>query len=93
MKILESIILFINSILWLLLVMLLTVIKYQLGFTGLLFFFLFLVLYFNAEYFIISKRNKFSYSRWIIFIGKLYWANRLAFTLLVITSMILVQLL
>ncbi len=88
MKFLESVLLFVNILLWLAGVAFMFLIAYQLGLVALFCFLLFLVFYFKAEYFIISKLEKFVYSDWAVFRVKLSWANSRAILILIITSLI-----
>lgn len=88
MKFLESIILFVNMLLWLVGVVFMFFIAYQLALVVLFCFLLFLVFYYKAEYFIISRLDKFVDSEWQIFRVKLAWANGQAILILIIISLI-----
>jgi len=63
-------------------------IAYQLALVVLFCFLLFLVFYYKAEYFIISRLEKFVYSDWAVFRVKLAWANGQAILILIIISLI-----
>jgi len=93
MKFLESTIFVFNIIIWLVGVVLMFFEAYQLGLVALFCFLLFLVFYFKAEYFIISRLDKFVDSEWQIFKVKLSWANGQAIIILVIISLIVAALL
>ncbi len=88
MKFLESAILFVNILLWLIGVAFMFLIAYQLALVALFCFLLFLVFYYKAEYFIISRLEKFVYSDWAVFRVKLAWANGQSILILIIISLI-----
>ncbi len=88
MKILESVILFFNILFWVIGIIVLFSVAYQYGLAALICFLLFLIFYFKANYFIISKLDKFVYSDWAVFRNKLVWANGQAITILIIISLI-----
>ena len=63
-------------------------VAWQLGLVAIFCFMLFLIFYFKAEYFIISRLDKFVGSEWQIFRVKLAWANGQAILILIIISLI-----
>jgi len=75
-------------LLWLVGVVFMFFIAYQLALVVLFCFLLFLVFYYKAEYFIISRLDKFVDSEWQIFRVKLAWANGQAILILIIISLI-----
>lgn len=75
MKLLEKLILGIITLCWLALIVVLILLDKSNSWSGIVGLFLFLILYFNANYFIISKLQKFIDSEWDVFKAKIKWAN------------------
>ena len=88
MKFLESTIFIINVIFWLLGAAFLLLVAWQFGLVAFFCFLLFLLFYYKAEYFIISRLDKFVDSEWQIFRVKLSWANGQAIAILIVVSMV-----
>lgn len=86
---LEKILFTLNTVLWLVVTAILFVVKAIYGLAGLLSVVLFVVLFFNASYFIISRLQKFIDSDWEVFKAKMKWANGWAAIVLFLLIVIL----
>jgi len=75
MKLFEKIILSLIILCWLVVIIILLQIERSFAWTGIVGLVLFLLLYFNANYLIISRLQKFVDSDWGVFRTKLKWAN------------------
>jgi len=93
MKPLETLVFSLNVILWLLGIVFMFAIDFRYGLASMLCFLLFLIFFFKAQYFIISRLDKFVNSEWQLFMIKLKWANGQAFIVLVIISFIIAAML
>jgi hypothetical protein len=86
---LEKILFTLNTVFWLVVTAILFVVKAIYGLAGLLSVVLFVVLFFNASYFIISRLQKFIDSDWEVFKAKMKWANGWAAIVLFLLIVIL----
>jgi hypothetical protein len=93
MKPLETLVFSFNVILWLLGIVFMFAMDFRYGLVSLLCFLLFLILFFKAQYFIISRLDKFVNSEWQLFMVRLKWANGQAFVILVVISFIIAAML
>jgi len=75
MKLFEKIILSLIILFWLVVIGIILLVEKSFSWTGIVGLVLFLLLYSNANYFIISKLQKFVESDWEVFKAKLKWAN------------------
>jgi hypothetical protein len=75
MKLLEKLILILITVCWVVVIAVIVLIDKGNSWTGIVGLLLFLILYFNANYFIISKLQKFVDSEWDVFKEKIKWAN------------------
>ena len=88
MKILEKALLALNLFIWIVVIAILFDSKVKYGWAGIISAIGFLVLFFNARYFIISKLKKFIDSDWQVFNTKMKWANGLGMIILVVLIII-----
>lgn len=84
MRLIEKIIFAGNVFFWLIIASFLFQIKTTYGWAGILSAGSFVILFFNARYFIISKLKRFIDSDWRVFRVKMKWANGMGMIILIV---------
>ena len=89
MKFLEGLILTLIIICWFGVILIIFLLEKAFIWTGIVGVLLFLLLYSNANYFIISRLRKFANSDWTVFKIKIRWANSWAIFIFLLLLIIL----